>query len=164
MAFTPFVPMLSEARISRSESIEMETQFTPLASLFGGLLIGLSAVILMATNGRIAGISGIVSRLLPPAVERPGVQQGLLFVLGLIGGIPLYALLAGGAPPSLVSGNLPLMAIAGLLVGFGAAFGSGCTSGHGVCGISRFSMRSIIATMTFMATAFVTVFVLRHVM
>ena len=141
----------------------METEFTPFASLLGGGLIGLSAVMLLATHGRIAGISGIVSRILPPSVDKAELPQAIIFLIGLLLAAPLWFVLTGAAPVQMVSSNGLLSVIAGLLVGFGAVMGSGCTSGHGVCGISRGSARSIVATMTFMATAFVTVFVLRHV-
>ena len=141
----------------------METEFTPFASLLGGGLIGLSAVMLLATHGRIAGISGIVSRILPPSVDKAGLPQGIIFLIGLLLAAPLWFVLTGAAPVQMVSSNGLLLVIAGLLVGFGAVMGNGCTSGHGVCGISRGSARSIAATMTFMATAFVTVIVLRHV-
>ena len=142
----------------------METQFTPFASLLGGGIIGLSAVVLLATQGRIAGISGIVSRILPPSVDKAGLPQGIIFLIGLLLAAPLWFVLTGAAPVQMVSSNGLLLVIAGLLVGFGAVMGNGCTSGHGVCGISRGSARSIAATMTFMATASVTVFVLRHVL
>ena len=142
----------------------METEFTPFASLLGGGIIGLSAVVLLATHGRIAGISGIVSRILPPSVEKAGLPQGIIFLIGLLLAAPLWFVLTGAAPVQMVSSNGLLLVIAGLLVGFGAVMGNGCTSGHGVCGISRGSARSIAATMTFMATASVTVFVLRHVL
>ena len=141
----------------------METEFTPFASLLGGGIIGLSAIVLLATQGRIAGISGIVSRILPPSVDKAGLPQGIIFLIGLLLAAPLWFVLTGAAPVQMVSSNRLLLVIAGLLVGFGAVMGNGCTSGHGVCGISRGSARSIAATMTFMATAFVTVFVLRHV-
>ena len=141
----------------------METEFTPFASLLGGGIIGLSAVVLLATQGRIAGISGIVSRILPPSVDKAGLPQGIIFLIGLLLAAPLWFVLTGAASVQMVSSNGLLLVIAGLLVGFGAVMGNGCTSGHGVCGISRGSARSIAATMTFMATAFVTVFVLRHV-
>ena len=141
----------------------METEFTPFASLLGGGIIGLSAVVLLATQGRIAGISGIVSRILPPSVDKAGLPQGIIFLIGLLLAAPLWFVLTGAAPVQMVSSNGLLLVIAGLLVGFGAVMGNGCTSGHGVCGISRGSARSIAATMTFMATAPVTVFVLRHV-
>ena len=142
----------------------METEFTPFASLLGGGNIGLSAVVLLATQGRIAGISGIVSRILPPSVDKAGLPQGIIFLIGLLLAAPLWFVLTGAAPVQMVSSNGLLLVIAGLLVGFGAVMGNGCTSGHGVCGISRGSARSIAATMTFMATASVTVFVLRHVL
>ena len=142
----------------------METEFTPFASLLGGGIIGLSAVVLLATQGRIAGISGIVSRILPPSVDKAGLPQGIIFLVGLLLAAPLWFVLTGAAPVQMVSSNGLLLVIAGLLVGFGAVMGNGCTSGHGVCGISRGSARSIAATMTFMATASVTVFVLRHVL
>ena len=141
----------------------METEFTPFASLLGGGLIGLSAVVLLAAHGRIAGISGIVSRILPPSIDKAGLPQGIIFLIGLLLAAPLWFVLTGAAPVQMVSSNGLLLVIAGLLVGFGAVMGNGCTSGHGVCGISRGSARSIAATMTFMATASVTVFVLRHV-
>tara|TARA_B110001450_G_scaffold202062_1_gene191240 strand:- start:651 stop:1085 length:435 start_codon:yes stop_codon:yes gene_type:complete len=141
----------------------METEFTPFASLLGGGLIGLSAVVLLAAHGRIAGISGIVSRILPPSVDKAGLSQGIIFLIGLLLAAPLWFVLTGSAPVQMVSSNGLLLIIAGLLVGFGSVMGNGCTSGHGVCGISRGSARSIAATVTFMATAFVTVFVLRHV-
>ena len=141
----------------------METEFTPFASLLGGGIIGLSAVVLLAAHGRIAGISGIVSRILPPSVDKAGLPQGIIFLIGLLLAAPLWFVLTGAAPVQMVSSNGLLLVIAGLLVGFGAVMGNGCTSGHGVCGISRGSARSIAATMIFMATAFVTVFVLRHV-
>lgn len=137
------------------------TEFTPLAGLAGGALIGLSAVLLMALEGRIAGISGIVSRLLPP--YRDGVPLGRLgFVAGLLIA-PLVAALATGEPVvQTVSAEPVLMAAAGLLVGFGTVLGNGCTSGHGVCGLARLSPRSLAATATFMTTAIVTVFMVRH--
>jgi uncharacterized membrane protein YedE/YeeE len=137
------------------------TEFTPFASLLGGALIGLSAVLLMAFYGRVAGISGIAARLLPP--YRGGSSlAALCFVAGLVVA-PFAVELASGNPVTQnVSSNLPLMAAAGLIVGFGAALGDGCTSGHGVCGLSRLSKRSMVATATFMASAFVTVFLMRH--
>ncbi len=137
------------------------TEFTPLASLFGGALIGLSAVLLMLWEGRIAGISGIAGRLLPPYRDSAFLSR-LGFVIGLVAA-PLAMMWIGGFSVSqTVSSNLPLMMGAGLLVGFGSVYGNGCTSGHGVCGLSRLSTRSIVATATFMATAIVTVFIIRH--
>jgi len=140
----------------------METEFTPLSSILGGMLIGLSAVILLITNGRIAGISGIVSRILSPSIHKSELSQGLLFIVGLILAIPTWYFIDGGMPVQFVSNNYLVLSIAGLLVGFGAVLGNGCTSGHGVCGISRMSIRSIVATSVFMATSFLTVLLLRH--
>ena len=137
------------------------TEFTPIASLIGGALIGLAAVLLMLLKGRIAGISGIASRLLPP--WRGGIAGPLGFVLGLAAA-PFAVMLATGAPVrQAVSSNLALMAVAGLLVGFGSVWGNGCTSGHGVCGIARLSRRSLVATAVFMAAGIATVFLVRHV-
>ena len=140
----------------------METEFTPLSSILGGMLIGLSAVILLITNGRIAGISGIVSRILSPSIHKSELSQGLLFIVGLILAIPTWYFIDGGMPVQFVSNNYLVLSIAGLLVGFGAVLGNGCTSGHGVCGISRMSIRFIVATSVFMATSFLTVLFLRH--
>ena len=138
------------------------TEFTPIASLIGGALIGLSAVLLMAFEGRIAGISGIASRLLPPwGGEALGGRAA--FVLGLVGAPFLWMTATGQGVMQTVSANVPLMVVAGLLVGFGSVWGSGCTSGHGICGLSRLSPRSAVAVGTFMATAFVTVLLTRHV-
>jgi uncharacterized protein len=140
----------------------MGTEFTPLASTIGGALIGVSAVMLLLFNGRVAGISGILGRLFPPY---DGADPGgaAAFVIGLLAAPLIYAAAMGAPFAQTVSGNVSLMAIAGLLVGFGASYGGGCTSGHGVCGISRLSLRSVVATAIFMATGFVTVFVMRHV-
>ncbi|CAI2934780.1 YeeE/YedE family protein [Aminobacter niigataensis] len=139
------------------------TDFTPIASTIGGVLIGLSAVLLMAWEGRIAGISGIAARLLPPYLDGALLSR-LGFVLGLVAAPLAYAAICGSDVVQTVSSNLPLMALAGLLVGFGSVYGNGCTSGHGVCGLSRLSLRSLVATLTFMATAFATVFAVRHVL
>jgi len=140
----------------------METDFTPLMSLAGGALIGLAAVLMMAFNGRIAGISGIVSRLLPPSRDQSLLPQGAAFVLGLLLAAPFFGWFTGAQAVQYVTGNFALLAIAGGFVGFGTVLGGGCTSGHGVCGISRLSIRSIFATITFMITGFATVYVLRH--
>lgn len=140
----------------------METQFTPWLSLGGGILIGASAVLLMATNGRIAGVSGLTSRIFSRNTEGEARGVSALFVLGLLLAAPLWVVLSGAWPEQWVPSNPVLMAVAGLLVGFGSVFGNGCTSGHGVCGIARLSKRSIVATLTFMATAFLTVLVARH--
>lgn len=138
------------------------TEFTPFASLIGGAMIGLSAVLLMLWEGRIAGISGIAGRLLPP--YRDGASPSRLgFVVGLVAAPFVITLLSGNPISQTVSSNVPLMVTAGLLVGFGSVWGNGCTSGHGVCGLSRLSTRSLVATAVFMATGFATVFVVRHV-
>lgn len=142
--------------------LDLTTSFTPWQSLLGGALIGLAAVLLMAANGKIAGISGIVSRLLPPRSAVHDAPQSIAFVVGLIIAAPLYALITGGWPAQQLVAGSTMLLVAGLLVGFGSVIGSGCTSGHGVCGISRLSLRSILATLTFMATGFMTVYVVRH--
>jgi uncharacterized membrane protein YedE/YeeE len=134
--------------------------FTPYPALLGGLLIGLSASLMLLLKGRIAGISGIVGGLLQPA---PGeLFWRCLFLLGLLSA-PLFMLLLTGAMPQVhaTASDRTLIA-AGLLVGFGSYLGNGCTSGHGVCGLARRSKRSLVATLTFMLTGAVTVFLLRH--
>lgn len=136
------------------------THFTPLLSGVGGLLIGAAVVVLMALNGRIAGISGIAGRLVNPGARGP-VREQLLFLAGLVGGAAVVALVAGGVPQHLPP-SLGLLAVAGLLVGFGATLGQGCTSGHGVCGIARLSVRSLTATLVFMAVAVLVTFLMRH--
>lgn len=133
-----------------------------LLSAFGGILIGLAAVLLMATLGRIAGITGIVSNLLVVRASDPGWRAA--FLVGLIGAPVLLALFTGNSGIGLPQVGLPWMALAGLLVGFGTRMGGGCTSGHGVCGIARLSTRSLLATAIFMATGILTVFVVRHVL
>jgi len=138
------------------------TQFTPIASLIGGMMIGLSAVLMLLLEGRIAGISGIASRLFPPYSDRAFAGR-LAFIAGLVAA-PLLMAAAGMPVVQTVSNNALLMAAAGILVGFGSVWGSGCTSGHGVCGLARLSPRSLVATGVFMATGFLTVFVVRHVM
>ena len=128
--------------------------FTPLASAFGGVLIGLAAVLLMALNGRLMGVSGIAGSVLT-AVGDKGWR--ICFILGLAIGAAFYSYLNGGVESQMVA-SLPILALAGLIVGIGTAIGSGCTSGHGICGISRFSYRSIGATCCFVATGMITVF------
>lgn len=140
----------------------METTFTPWLSLLGGLMIGAATVLLMATNGRIAGISGLTSRLFARSTDSEARRVSALFVLGLLLAAPLWLLVTGSWPQQWVSPSPVLMAAAGLLVGFGAVRGNGCTSGHGVCGVARGSARSIVATLVFMAVAIATVFVSRH--
>jgi uncharacterized protein len=132
--------------------------------LLGGALIGLSASLLLWANGRVAGISGIVGPLLSPS--RGDISWRALFFGGLLTGGLLLAWLrpqSFTAPASLSAGGAALLVAAGLLVGLGSRLGNGCTSGHGVCGISRGSARSIAATLTFMATGILTVFLARHV-
>ncbi len=137
------------------------THFTPVASLAGGALIGASAVLLMALTGRIAGVSGIAARLLPPYEDREFAGR-LAFVGGLIAAPILVLIVTGRLPEQSIAAGPPLLMLAGFLVGFGSVWGNGCTSGHGVCGLSRLSVRSLVATMTFMATGIATVFVARH--
>jgi uncharacterized protein len=134
--------------------------FTPWAGAAGGAVIGIATAMFVLINGRIAGISGVVGGLLKPV--RGDISWRVAFVAGLIGAPLLYPLLMELPTPRIDAGYGAL-AVAGLLVGVGTRYGSGCTSGHGVCGLSRFSLRSLIATATFMAAGFVTVFVLRHV-
>ncbi len=136
------------------------TDFTPLASLAGGILIGLSAVMVMALFGRVAGIVGITAG----AVTQDDRTWRIAFIGGLLAAPLLWLAATGGFPVQTVSASPVGMGIAGLLVGAGTAFGSGCTSGHGVCGLARLSMRSLVAVLTFMIFAAATVFVLRHVL
>ncbi|MCY1036072.1 YeeE/YedE family protein [Corallococcus sp. BB11-1] len=134
-----------------------------LPPLLGGALIGLSASFLLLANGRVAGISGVVGSLLAPV--RGDIAWRVLFFGGLLSGGLLLAWLRPGsfaAPAPLGMGGGALLVAAGLLVGFGSRLGNGCTSGHGVCGISRGSARSLAATLTFMATGVLTVFLARH--
>jgi uncharacterized protein len=137
--------------------------FAPLSAAIGGGLIGLAAVLLMATTGRIAGVSGFVSRLLPPFGDGQ-ILVRLAFIGGVIAAPPLYTLATGNTVSMIVTSNTGLLIVAGLLVGFGSVLGNGCTSGHGVCGIARLSPRSLVATAVFMATAVLTVFIVRHVL
>ncbi len=135
------------------------TSFTPVSALAGGALIGLAAAMFVLLNGRIAGISGIVGGLLRP---KPGdVSWRLAFVIGLIAAPAAYGVFAV-LPASRIDAGVGLLIVAGLLVGVGTRYGAGCTSGHGVCGLSRLSARSLAATLLFMAAGFATVFVMRH--
>lgn len=135
--------------------------FTPWTSLAGGLLIGFAAALFVLLNGRIAGISGVLGGLLMP---RAGdIAWRLLFVAGLLLAPTVYGLVAA-LPAATIEADVPTLVVAGLLVGLGTRFGAGCTSGHGVCGISRLSPRSIVATLSFMAAGFATVYVVRHVL
>lgn len=139
----------------------METAFTPLASAIGGMLIGLSALLLVLLHGRIAGLSGIFGGLLPPF---PGDWRWrAVFLAGAILGPAAWMALTGPVAFAVPAGTLALV-LGGIVVGIGVSFGNGCPSGHGVCGIGRLSPRSIVATLTFMATALVTVYVIRHLL
>ncbi|MBM2576291.1 YeeE/YedE family protein [Jannaschia sp. Os4] len=142
------------------------TEFTPFASLAGGVLIGLSAVMVMALFGRIAGIAGVSRGALGMTPVDGAGDWGwrIAFVAGLLAAPLAVTAATGASVQQTVSGNLPGMAVAGLLVGVGTALGSGCTSGHGVCGLARLSVRSLAAVLTFMAFAAATVLVLRHVL
>ena len=135
--------------------------FTPWTSLAGGILLGLASAIFILVNGRILGISGIVGGLLRP--KSGDVGWRLAFVLGMLVAPLLYLLVADPVAVRIDAGWATLV-IAGLLVGVGTRFGSGCTSGHGVCGLSRLSPRSLVATLAFMGAGFVTVYLIRHLL
>uniref|UniRef100_A4XP41 YeeE/YedE n=1 Tax=Ectopseudomonas mendocina (strain ymp) TaxID=399739 RepID=A4XP41_ECTM1 len=135
--------------------------FTPWSALAGGALIGLAAALFALVNGRVAGISGLLGSLLQPQSEGRG--EKMAFLLGLLLAPLLWATFAALPPVHFGTGSLGLIA-AGLLVGIGTRYGSGCTSGHGVCGVSRLSPRSLVATLCFMAAGFATVFALRHLL
>ena len=135
--------------------------FTPWASLAGGALIGLAALWLLHANGRIAGISGIVGGLLRPAPMDRGWR--IAFILGMLIAPTAWALV-GTLPPLVIDADIPLLIVAGLVVGISTRYGAGCTSGHGVCGMSRLSPRSLVATAAFMGSGFITVFVIRHLL
>lgn len=137
------------------------THFTPLSSLSGGLLIGLAAAVLVLFSGRIAGISGIIGGLLRP--KQGDLAWRSAFLIGLLAAPWLYQTVAP-LPEVRIDTGSGMLVIAGLLVGIGTRYGSGCTSGHGVCGISRLSPRSLVATAAFMLTGFVTVFIVRHLL
>jgi uncharacterized membrane protein YedE/YeeE len=133
--------------------------FTPVSALAGGALIGLAAAMFVLLNGRIAGISGILGGLLRP--KRGDLSWRLAFVIGLIAAPVAYGLTAS-LPASRIDAGAGMLIVAGLLVGVGTRYGAGCTSGHGVCGLSRLSARSLAATLLFMVAGFTTVFVMRH--
>jgi uncharacterized membrane protein YedE/YeeE len=133
--------------------------FTPWASLAGGMLIGLSAAVFVLFNGRIAGISGILGGLLE--WPKGDIAWRVAFLAGLIGAPLVYGAVLT-LPEVRIDADFPTLIIAGLLVGVGTRYGSGCTSGHGVCGLSRMSPRSLVATVAFMLAGFATVFVVRH--
>lgn len=135
--------------------------FTPWTAAAGGALIGLAASIFILVNGRIAGISGILGGLLSP---KPGeVSWRIAFVLGLLVAPMVYGLITE-LPEIRIDSGFPILILAGFLVGIGTRYGSGCTSGHGICGISRLSPRSLAATLSFMVAGFVTVFIVRHLL
>ena len=140
----------------------MQTTFTPYSGLLGGALIGFAAVLLLVANGRIAGISSIIGDLL----TRPTTDIGwrIAFVCGLGLGACSYRLIAGEWFAVDSAATWPVMLTAGLFVGFGTRMGGGCTSGHGVCGLARLSPRSLVATLVFMASGMLTVFVTRHLL
>lgn len=144
------------------DGYSLATAFTPLAGLTGGILIGLAAVLLMGGLGRVAGISGIFGPLL--GRWNPDNTWRALFILGLLGGTILTSLLGGFDSSTMAFPGNPLTTVVGgLLVGLGATLGAGCTSGHGICGIARLSMRSIVSTAVFMFFAVATVYLMRHV-
>ncbi|MFN2361318.1 MAG: YeeE/YedE family protein [Marinobacter sp.] len=133
--------------------------FTPWSALTGGIIIGLSAAAFVLLNGRIAGISGILGGLLTP--RKTDVLWRIAFLAGMIAA-PLLWMMTADLPAIEIKASYPLLIVSGLLVGIGTRYGSGCTSGHGVCGLSRLSARSLIATLTFMAVGFGTVYIVRH--
>ncbi len=135
--------------------------FTPWSALAGGILLGLATGLFVLANGRIAGISGLLGSLLKPKAS--GWLDSLLFILGLLLA-PWLWLVFADLPVIEMQVGVPGLLLAGLLVGFGARLGAGCTSGHGICGLSRLSPRSLVATLCFMATGFATVFVVRHLL
>lgn len=136
------------------------TAFTPWSALTGGVIIGIGAVLFALVNGRIVGISGILGGLLRPSL--PDAFWRIAFIVGLCAA-PFFYQLFAELPPMVIDAGYPMLVIAGLLVGVGTRYGAGCTSGHGVCGISRLSPRSVVATLAFMAAGFATVFATRHV-
>ena len=135
--------------------------FTPWHALAGGLLIGLAASLFILFFGRVMGISGIVGGLLKPTSG--DIAWRIAFVLGIFAAPWVWLVFAEPVPVT-IEANTPTLIIAGLLVGLGTRYGSGCTSGHGVCGLSRLSPRSLVATLSFMATGFITVYVVRHLL
>ncbi len=136
--------------------------FTPFSALVGGMVIGISATILLFFNGKILGISGIISRVLLGFQDKSVWQ--IVFLIGLIVGTLLYRLFFPDQLSLSIDASEKVLIAAGLLVGFGTNLGSGCTSGHGICGIARFSKRSIVATIIFMLAGMLTVYVVKHIM
>jgi len=135
--------------------------FTPWSAFIGGIMIGLAASVLILFNGKIAGISGILGGILKPS--KPDGYWRICFLIGLLIAPTVYSCYAA-LPILQIDAGVGRLLIAGFLVGIGTRYGSGCTSGHGVCGLSRFSVRSLVATITFMGAGFVTVFLVRHVL
>ena len=140
----------------------METTFTPGLSGLGGILIGLSATLLMASLGRIAGATGILAGLFAPASTADWMWRAAILA-GMVSAPVVMLLVTGEMPPITIPVSTWALAVGGFIVGIGVVLGSGCTSGHGVCGLARLSPRSLVATVTFMITTAVTVFVIRHV-
>ena len=140
----------------------METVFTPYQSLGGGVLIGLASVMLMATIGRIMGATGILAGFLQPSNSSDWAWRAAV-LLGMITGPVVVMLVSGEFPAVQVPVSTAMLAVGGFIVGIGVTFGAGCTSGHGVCGMARLSPRSIVATVTFMITTGITVYLIRHV-
>ena len=134
--------------------------FTPYSGFFGGVLIGVASVVLLFANGRLAGISGIVGGLLAPPFSDSAWR--LMFIVGLWLGAVAFMFAKGGPIAVAIQASLPVMAVAGFLVGIGTRMGGGCTSGHGICGVARLSKRSMVATIVFIATAMATVYAVRH--
>jgi hypothetical protein len=141
--------------------MDATTEFTPYQALLGGVLIGLSAVLLMLFLGRIMGATGILSGIIIPATVRDWAWRAAVLA-GMVTAPAVYLAVTGVFPEIQVPVSTPLLLIGGFIVGIGVTFGSGCTSGHGVCGMARLSPRSIVATLTFMAATFATVFIVRH--
>lgn len=130
--------------------------------LFGGALIGISSVLLFLFNGRIAGICGIAFSLMATSLDK-NIWR-IVFLLGLVIGSLMYHFISGAPFPDAPDTSLPLLIIAGLLVGYGTSMGNGCTSGHGISGLSRLSLRSLVATLTFMGSAIVTLYIFKHIL
>lgn len=141
----------------------METAFTPWASLGGGVLIGLAATLLMLTLGRVMGATGILNGLIAPTSRQDFTWRATILA-GMISGPVVVLMFTGSLPAVEVPTSLPMLVVGGVIVGIGVTYGSGCTSGHGVCGMARLSPRSIAATVTFMIFTFATVYVVRHIL
>ncbi|MEK9679758.1 MAG: YeeE/YedE thiosulfate transporter family protein [Rhodospirillaceae bacterium] len=136
--------------------------FTPVSALIGGVLIGLASAMFLWLNGRIAGISGIAAGAI--TMNSSESSWRFLFLFGLVAGVGLYRFAGGPLEDIQITSSMPLLIIGGLLVGFGTKMGAGCTSGHGVCGLARFSPRSLLATLTFMIVAAITLIAVRAAM